>query len=190
MPVLILLCPITWGSTGINFRAPALLLLSVSSGLHSKKARYRTVSHCNADDSPIYWKTSLSNTDLGFMMDSELGEFIPSSPGSTLKQWSTPLLHQLDYCNALYFGVRQSFLSRLQLVKKTSAARLLTAACKSTLPMALLHWLPVHHRVSFKILLFVFKCLNILAPPPLSELLHPYSPARPDQMILVRHAKI
>ena len=41
-----------------------------------------------------------------------------------------------------------------------------------------LHWLPVHFRVHFKILLFVFKSLNGLAPPCLSERLHPYTPAR------------
>ena len=43
--------------------------------------------------------------------------------------------------------------------------------------LASLHWLPVHFRVHFKILLFVFKSLNGLAPLYLSELLHPHTPA-------------
>ncbi len=54
--------------------------------------------------------------------------------------------------------------------------------------LASLHWLAVHFRVHFKILLFVFKSLNGLAPPYLSELLHPYAPARclrsADQLLL------
>ncbi len=41
-----------------------------------------------------------------------------------------------------------------------------------------LHWLPVHHRIEFKILLFVFKSLNNLAPSYLSDLLYPYNPTR------------
>ena len=87
---------------------------------------------------------------------------------------------RLDYCNSLYFGVSQSSLARLQLVQN-AAARLLTGVRKRehiTPILASLHWLPVHFRVHFKILLFVFKSLNGLAPPYLSELLHPYAPAR------------
>ena len=44
------------------------------------------------------------------------------------------------------------------------------------------------HSCVFKILLFVFKSLNGLAPPYLSELLHPYAPTRSlrsaDQLLL------
>lgn len=97
---------------------------------------------------------------------------------------------RLDYCNALYFGVSQSSLARLQLVQN-AAARLLTGARKRehiTPILASLHWLPVHFRVNFKILLYVFKSLNGTAPPYLSELLHPYAPIRclrsADQQLL------
>ena len=86
---------------------------------------------------------------------------------------------RLDYCNTLYAGVSQSFLSRLQLVQN-AAAYLLTSKRKRehiTTILASLHWLPVHFRDHFKILLFVFKSLNGLASPYLSELLHPYTPA-------------
>lgn len=72
----------------------------------------------------------------------------------------------LDYCNGLYFGLSQSLLSRLQLVQN-AAARLLTGTRKRdyiTHALASLHWLSVFHRVHFKILLYVFKCLNDLAP--------------------------
>lgn len=73
----------------------------------------------------------------------------------------------LDYCNSLYYGVSQSSLSRLQLVQN-AAARLLTGTRRRnhiSPVLASLHWLPVHFRVHFKILLFAFKSLNGLAPP-------------------------
>ena len=98
---------------------------------------------------------------------------------------------RLDYCNALYAGLDQSSLSRLQLVQN-AAARLLTGTKKRdhiTPVLASLHWLPVCFRVDFKILLLVFKCLNGLAPLYLSELLHQHSPSRAlrsaDQHLLV-----
>ncbi len=97
---------------------------------------------------------------------------------------------RLDHCNALCSGVSQSSLARLQLVQN-AAAHLLTGARQRehiTPILASLHWLPVHFRVHFKILLFVFKSLNGLAPPHLSELLHPCAPARclssADQLLL------
>ena len=41
-----------------------------------------------------------------------------------------------------------------------------------------LHWLPVEQRITFKVLLLVFKCLNGKAPAYLSELLEVYVPPR------------
>ena len=97
----------------------------------------------------------------------------------------------LDYCNSLYIGINQVSISRLQLVQN-AAARLLTGTRKRehiTPVLASLHWLPVRYRIEFKTLLFVFKCLNGLAPIYLSELLEPYAPTRAlrsaDQLLLV-----
>ena len=97
---------------------------------------------------------------------------------------------RLDYCNALYMGVSGSSIARLQLVQN-AAARLLTNTKKYehiTPILASLHWLPIHFRIHFKILLFAFKALNGLAPLYLSELLHPYTPSRSlrsaDQLLL------
>lgn len=80
---------------------------------------------------------------------------------------------RLDYCNALYVGTSQSSLSRLQLVQN-AAAHLLTSTSRRehiTPVLYSLHWLPVHFRVDFKLLMFVFKALNGLAPSYLSEIL-------------------
>ncbi len=45
--------------------------------------------------------------------------------------------------------------------------------------LSTLHWLPIKHRIDFKILLITYKALNGLAPQYLSELLSHYSPPRP-----------
>ena len=87
---------------------------------------------------------------------------------------------RLDYCNSLYFGLSQSSLSCLQLVQN-AAARLLTGTRKheSITPILFkLHWLPVKFRIDFKILLFVYKALNNLAPQYLTDLLCLYTPSR------------
>ena len=98
---------------------------------------------------------------------------------------------RLDYCNALYVGMDQASIKRLQLVQN-AAARLLTGHKKRdhiTPILASLHWLPVRFRIDFKLLLFVFKALNGLAPAYIAELIQRYTPARAlrsaDLMLLV-----
>lgn len=66
---------------------------------------------------------------------------------------------RIDYCNALYFGISQSSLHRLQLVQN-AAARLLTSFSRHThiTPIhSSLHWLPVRFRIDFKILMFFLE---------------------------------
>jgi hypothetical protein len=41
-----------------------------------------------------------------------------------------------------------------------------------------LHWLPIKHRINFKIVLITYKALNSLAPPYLADLLHHHAPSR------------
>ncbi len=87
---------------------------------------------------------------------------------------------RLDYCNSLYLGISKSSIARLQLVQN-AAARFLKGQRKFdhvTPILKSLHWLPVHHRIEFKILLFVFKSINNLAPSYLSDLLYAYNPTR------------
>ncbi len=45
--------------------------------------------------------------------------------------------------------------------------------------LSTLHWLPIKHRIDFKILLITYKALNGLAPQYLGELLSHYSPPCP-----------
>ncbi len=74
----------------------------------------------------------------------------------------------------------QKELHRLQAVQN-AAARLLTRTSKRahiTPVLADLHWLPVHFRIHFKILVLTFRALHGQAPAYISELLEFYNPSR------------
>ena len=80
---------------------------------------------------------------------------------------------KIDHYNILISGLRQDQVQKLQYVQN-SAARLLTGSRKHdhiTPVLRDLHWLYVHERIRFKILLMTFECQNQLAPSYLSDLL-------------------
>ena len=80
---------------------------------------------------------------------------------------------RLDYCNGVLFGVPNKYLDRLQYVQN-SAARVLTHTKPwqhITPTLKQLHWLPVKHRINYKLLLLTYKCQHNLAPQYLSGLL-------------------
>ncbi|XP_041946919.1 uncharacterized protein LOC121708371 [Alosa sapidissima] len=140
--------------------------------------------------------------NLGVFLDSSLnfnkqvssvvkGSFFQLRRIAKLKPWLSytdveTVIHafvtsRLDYCNSLYLGLNQSTLARLQLVQNATA-RLLTGTKKHmhiSPVLAQLHWLPVNYRIHFKVLLFVFKALNGMAPQSIFDLLSPYCHSRP-----------
>ena len=79
---------------------------------------------------------------------------------------------RVDYCNSLLYGLPASHLNKVQRVLN-AAARLVCRApryCRITPLLYELHWLPVRQRISFKILLFVFKAIHGFVPTYLREL--------------------
>ena len=79
---------------------------------------------------------------------------------------------RVDYCNSLSYGLPASHLNKVQRLLN-SAARLVCRApryCRITPLLYELHWLPVRQRISFKILLFVFKAIHGFALTYLREL--------------------
>ena len=87
---------------------------------------------------------------------------------------------RLDNGNALFYGLPQNQISRLQHIQNT-AARVVTLSRKSchiTPMLKELHWLPVSQRIVFKLMLIVQKSVNNIAPIYISELLKVYTPSR------------
>lgn len=87
---------------------------------------------------------------------------------------------RLDSNNSLLYGISDTLVHRLQLIQNT-AARLVTRTRKHehvSPVLQSLHWLPVHERIIYKVLLLTFKALHELAPSYLSDLLTVYTPSR------------
>jgi hypothetical protein len=82
---------------------------------------------------------------------------------------------RLDYCNALYFSLPQSLLSKLQRVQNTAARLVLQKRKRDSISLCLsqLHWLDVEKRIAFKVLTIMFKCANDSAPNLVTDLISP-----------------
>ena len=87
---------------------------------------------------------------------------------------------RLDYCNSLLAGISVSNLSRLQLVQNT-LARVVTQKSRFdhiTPVLSELHWLPVRHRINFKIAAITHTVLQSQQPSYLAALIPRYAPVR------------
>ena len=87
---------------------------------------------------------------------------------------------RLDNCNSILFGLPEKELNKLQRIQNM-AARVVTLTRKRdhiTPVMYELHWLPIHARIVFKLLLLTYKALNGQAPAFISELISDYQPNR------------
>ena len=86
----------------------------------------------------------------------------------------------LDYANALYIGLPDCDLAKLQHVQNAAGKLVLNKSKYNSAAQALteLHWLPIKFRIIHKILTLVYKSLKGSAPKYLQELLQKQQPGR------------
>ena len=83
------------------------------------------------------------------------------------------VIPHLDYCCSLLLGTKKVNIDHLQHLQNCAARFIFDIPqYESAKPyLQQLHWLPVQERIHFRVLTYVFKCLNSQAPRYLSELL-------------------
>ena len=85
------------------------------------------------------------------------------------------VLSILDYCNALYYGITEARMKKLQTIQNSAVQLIRKRANQQGISTADLlkkyHWLPVKKRVTFKILLVVHKSLLGNAPRSLQDMM-------------------
>ena len=86
---------------------------------------------------------------------------------------------RLDYANSLLTGTSVSNLHKLQRIQNSVAKLVLQQPkIRSSTALHNLHWLPVKHRIHFKLLTLTYKLLHSGTPSYLAHKLQPYIPAR------------
>ena len=87
------------------------------------------------------------------------------------------LIHSiLDYCNSTFGALTETQIRRLQKIQN-AGARFICGLHGTNRRQAItpylkdLHFLPIRHRIEYKIALMVFKCMNNIAPKYLSSLI-------------------
>ena len=109
-----------------------------------------------------------------FMMIRKLYSIRQFLTTNQLKQLvCSKVFSNIDYCNALYFGMNASLLKKLQHVQNSAARLIIRKGCPMSLDNFFLdsHWLKVRQRIIYKIVLMVHKCVHLKAPQSLSGLL-------------------
>ena len=92
----------------------------------------------------------------------------------------TLVVSHLDYANSILSGLPKTSIYQLQRVQNMAAKIILwkNRFDSSSESLKELHWLPIHHRIDFKVLTLVFKCIHGLAPSYLAELIKPKKQSR------------
>ena len=80
---------------------------------------------------------------------------------------------RIDYCNSLMYGLPAYQLAKIQRVQNAAARLILNESkfCHKTPLLKQLHWLPVTHRIRFKLLLMTFKAVHGLTPQYIKDLI-------------------
>ena len=83
------------------------------------------------------------------------------------------VLSRIDYCNALLAGLPTASLRPLQRVQNAAARLVLGLKWSDHIRPALkeLHWLPIEHRICYKLCIIVHKCIHNQCPDYLCQLI-------------------
>ena len=83
------------------------------------------------------------------------------------------VLSKLDYCNSLLIGTSEYSLDKFQRIQNMSCQVINNLKKYDSIINHLqdLHWLRIHERIRYKILVMVFKCKHKLAPTYLQDLI-------------------
>ena len=89
-------------------------------------------------------------------------------------------MSHLDYSNALLYGLLKKTIRRYQVIQNMCAKLVLGRSkySNSTEALKCLHWQPIQWRITYKIGILTFKCINKVAPRYLQELITIRRPAR------------
>ena len=172
----------------------------LNNGLHlnPSKSEAESIGTVSVAGSPIKLQTSIKN--LGVYLDSKMSFDKQVSETCkacyfhirTLRHIRTSLTTEasktiaaaivgsrLDFCNSLQAGTSVSNLTLLQRVQNTHARVVAQKPrfCHITPVLSDLHWLPVRHRISFKMATVTFRVLQSQQPSHLSSLIPRYVPA-------------
>ena len=94
---------------------------------------------------------------------------------------------RLDYCNCLFMNLNRENIFKIQKVQNAAARLVLGRRRRDSAKQALkqLHWLNIDARVTFKVLLLVYKCLYGLCPQDLGLSYRGFN-GRPDDFLLLQ----
>lgn len=143
-------------------------------------------------DSPLSFKSHIRHITL--TLHSSIPSFPPKAAETLLHIFIT---YGLDNCNSIHYGLPSSVLQKLHV--HNSAARPHAHSCSRehiTPLLCHLPWISIQQHISFKLLLNIFKSLNIWHPhtrlissiptPPLAASA-PWTPSHPCYQVRIPH---
>ncbi|KAJ1107367.1 hypothetical protein NDU88_004758 [Pleurodeles waltl] len=122
--------------------------------------------------------TAKANLHEGLKSIAEIYKWILTETRKTVTQ--ALVSSRLDYGNALYTGIPEKDIQRLQCIQNASAGLILDISrqCHISHHLKDLHWLPVDRRITFKLLTHAHKALHNAGPAYLNNRLNFYVPSR------------